>query len=430
MHHSASHPVTFIIFGATGDLATKKLFPALFALFRKEKLPLSFSILAVSRRDWQDGDFRSFIREKMPAHEKEAAGDFAEFIEHIYYSPALFDRNKGYVELHDKLKAIDLEHKAPSTKFFYLSLAPTFYENVLMWIGEAKLFEEMSSRLLIEKPFGVDEASAGKLHSILRMHLHESQILFVDHYLGKDALRAVRSLHSSSHDLDSILTAKNVESIRLRIFETIGVEKRGASYDSVGAFRDVAQNHMMVMLTSLVAPARGVFARWPHLIRARLLSSLAQAGSGEAWARGGQYAGYIKEENITKESQTETAFAFNTIFTKGRLKGVRVMFEGGKKLAYAEASIEVALKDGETLAVNIQPHPSIVIRTASGHDTIAVEKKGDAYEHIFMAAILGDTRMFTSFKEIQAGWRIADSVVSSWRGTPPAAYSPEKPFVV
>ena len=376
----------FVILGATGDLAVGKIFPAL------SHLP--FSVVAVSRRPWSDDDFRDFLgREK---YEKE-------FLSRVFYKTVFFDSCLGAAELKTFLKSFG------RAKFiFYVSMAPTLYETALRCMRKNSLLDVGDSKILIEKPFGLDLKSSKKLNALATSFLEHKQIYRVDHYLGKSALRALTEIHEKSDALSDIVSNKTVDLIRVRIFEDFGIKDRGASYDAVGAFRDVGQNHILQMLSAVaVRPPQAKHFRenslrsnipenvlpataW-HSARAKVVESLE---TKKINIRRGQYRGYTDEKNVAKASRTETFFSIETYFRDGKLKGVPVILESGKKMPEREASVTVEFKNGESLQISVS---------------------GEAYEHVLEAAALDRRELFVGSKEIFAAWKFVDTLAKRFK---------------
>ena len=377
----------FVILGATGDLSTGKIFPALAKLHRKnsdsgarsrsfahKRQNQSFSVVAVSRRPWSDDDFRDFLgREKYDT----------DFLENVHYKTVFFDSCLGSPELKKFLKSFG------DAKFiFYVSMAPTLYETALRCMKKNRLLDVGDSKVLVEKPFGLDLESAKKLNALALSFLEHKQIYRVDHYLGKEALRALTEIQEMSDKLANLISNKTIASIRVKIFEDFGVKDRGASYDAVGAFRDVGQNHILQMLSAIaVKPPR-----------AKVVESLE---TKKIKIRRGQYGGYTQEKNVAKNSKTETFFSVETYFKEGKLKGVPVILESGKKMLSREASIDIGLKNGEIFAIPVG---------------------GEAYEHVLEAAIADRRELFVGSKEIFAAWKFVDTVAKRFPKIPLEIY--------
>ena len=399
--------IVFVVLGATGDLSTGKIFPALNNLWKKsggfrarslseahKRENPHFSVIGVSRRPWSDDDFRNFLgREKYGK----------EFLSRVFYKTVFFDSCLGSPELKKFLKSFG------NAKFiFYVSMAPALYETALRCMKKNSLLGIGDSKILVEKPFGLDLKSAKKLNALATSFLEHKQIYRVDHYLGKSALRALTEIHENSNLLSDIISNKTVSSIRVKIFENFGIKDRGASYDSVGAFRDVGQNHILQMLSAVaLTPQRAKYfgenslrsdipqnilpaAAW-HSARAKVVEAL---DTKKIQIRRGQYRGYTNEKNVAKNSKTETFFSLQTYFTKGKLKGVPVILESGKKMSEQKAGVIVDFKNGESLDIAVS---------------------GNAYEHVLEASAADRRELFVGSKEIFAAWKFVDTVLKRFK---------------
>ena len=276
-----------------GDLSTGKIFPALYELHKKKKYfrerslseahkreNTSFSVVGVSRRPWSDDDFRDFLgRKNYPK----------DFLSRVFYKTVFFDSCLGSPELKKFLKTFG------DAKFiFYVSMAPTLYETALRCMKKNRLLDVGDSKILVEKPFGLDLKSAKKMNTLALSFLEHKQIYRVDHYLGKEALRALTEIQETSDKLVNLVSNKTVASIRVKIFEDFGVKDRGASYDGVGAFRDVGQNHILQMLAVIsMTPSPASQATAWHSARAKVVESLE---TEKIKIRRGQYGGYTEEK--------------------------------------------------------------------------------------------------------------------------------------
>ncbi len=386
--------------GATGDLSTGKLFPALYELHKHNRVG-DFAVVGASRRKWSDEDFRNFL----------GNGYDKKFLENVFYREVFFDTCTGAPELKDFLKTFG------DAKFvFYVSMAPNLHETAFHCMKTNKLLDIGDTKILIEKPFGLDLPTAKRLNKLAMSFLDHNQIYRVDHYLGKDALRALVEIHEKSDELSKIISNKTVTSIRARMFETVGVKDRGESYDGVGAFRDVGQNHILQMLSVVAAvpprtkyfsenslrsniPKNILSATAWHTARAKVVESIDV--SKNIKIRIGQYDGYTTEKNVPKESKTETAFSIETTFTGGKLKGVPVILESGKKMLKQDASIKIEFKNGESLDIPVL---------------------GNAYEHVLSAAAADRRELFVGSKEIFAAWKFVDTVVKRFPKIPLEIY--------
>lgn len=418
-------PSTFVLFGSTGDLALKKIFPALEALFKAGNPDMPTKIIAVSRREWDSVDFVSFLMESRDVPYDEG------FLALIEYAKVDIADHSGY----EALEAL-VEGEAT----VYLSLAPQHHKAVIEDLREENIISQGRGKLLIEKPFGVDEESAFALNDLLFEVINEDQVYRIDHYLGKDALRTLMDIHERTPSFDRLLSAENVASIRISMLEDIGIFGRGESYDRVGAFRDIGQNHVLEMLAVLVADvpdltsdeARGHM--W-QVARASVLGRLASPHDTCDLLRRGQYEGYLAEVGVAEGSQTETAFEVITSFSSGKLAGVPLVLEGGKRMGVSEVRMEVVFKERtdvpQSIVVHVQPRQEIVTTEQDGStETFVIPKTGDAYANVLADAFAGRARDFVGAEEIQYLWRYADRVVDCWEKVPLETYGDERPFLV
>lgn len=417
----ARQGLNFVVFGATGDLAVKKIFPALSWLLKDGVLPEQSRIIAVSRRDWDTAAFRSFLYESDSLVSKE-------LLETIEYVDVDFDVRRGYDNLKKKI-----DETNSNQTIIYLSLSPFWFKTVIDDLKNAAILEKGDTKILLEKPFGTDTVSANELNEQLLAFLDASQIYRVDHYLGKETIQALMDEHERSPKLRQILSNKTLARVIVELSETKGIDGR-ASYDPVGAFRDVAQNHMLEMLAVLLAeyPRSHQENAWPNA-RAEVIDSLAQPTKESVFIRRGQYLDYLSERGVAQNSNTETAFELKTVFAKGELAGVEVVLKSGKKLSRNYAGISLTfLPIGnlpQEIRFEIQPKAQLVIRQKDGHETfIDLEKNQDAYQNVITDAITGEARRFVGEKEVLAAWRYTDSVLPILRATSVEKYSSETPF--
>jgi glucose-6-phosphate 1-dehydrogenase len=415
-------PVIFILFGATGDLSVKKIVPALARLHSTGAIGLC-RIIGVGRRDWKTSDFLTFL--------KSSGTPFAEdFERRISYAKVDIESGRGYETLAADVEEAKKDMPGAET-MVHLSLAPGFHGKVASALVSSKILAKGKGKLLIEKPFGTDEKTAKALDKLLGSKLREDQIYRIDHYLGKETVIAMMDLHERTPDFGAMITTKSVEYIRARLTETKGIEGRGESYESVGAFRDVGQNHLLELIA--VAGAEIKKGESWQDARADVIVKLAPPAKTCDLSRRGQYAGYFEERGVGSGSDTETAFEIVTNLRSGKLKGVPLILESGKKMKKAESFVEIVFKDPtidpKRIFFSIQPEQSIDIEYRDGtSDSFEVPKRRDAYDNVILAALSGDKRLFVGKDEIEALWSYADHVVACWDKVPLDVYSEKKPF--
>ncbi|MBI5133860.1 MAG: hypothetical protein HZA81_00500 [Candidatus Taylorbacteria bacterium] len=417
----------FVLFGATGDLAAKKILPAIESLVSAGEIGASSKVVAVSRREWDDAGFLSFFEGQRgrPAEPSFAAA--------ISYSKVDIAAGVGYKELKARLDRMLAED--PSAELLvYFSLAPDLYSPAFKDLVRSRVLERgKRGKIMIEKPFGTDQKSACALDRLLASKLDPDQILRVDHYLGKDTVRAIMDLHERATHMSDLVSSEAVSSIRVRLFETKGIDGRGASYEGVGAFRDVGQNHMLETLAALGADL-STAGSWQEA-RADFIKRLVPPANTCDLSRRGQYEGYEAERGVRVGSQTETSFHVETSLRSGKLKSVPLVLESGKKMQVAEAFAEICFKDisglPKRMRFSIQPKQEIVIENRDGSkEVFEVPRSYDAYGNIILAALYGSEREFVGPEEIEALWGYADHVVACWDRVPLEVYSDRKPFLI
>jgi len=413
----------FVVFGATGDLAQKKIFPALSALYDDGSLSSGARVVGISRREWDTDGFRAFL-----SAESTVSSGFLNIAEYVRVD---FEAGIGYTELARLVSRLSPHHEV----LIYLSLAPRNFPTVIRALKKVKILRRGGVKLLLEKPFGTDEASACALNRLLMSFLSPSQVYRIDHYLGKSAVQALMRVHESSPSLRSIISKSTVESVTVSLLESKGIDGRGASYDSVGAFRDVGQNHMLEVLASLLAeyPRRASASAWQNA-RAKVLKDLLPPKDTCELARRGQYEGYEREKGVEVGSTTETAFEVITSFSRGELSGIPIILRAGKMMGTTSASLSILFKEVSGLpremVFSIQPEARVIIRRqGENEEIIELSNVRDAYENVLLDAIHGETRHFVGAKEIQSAWRYADRVVGCWDKVPLERYGPSHPFL-
>lgn len=455
-------PTTFIIFGITGDLAGRKLLPALLNLYVNKELPQKFAIVGFSRKPFDREEFRVFIREHMkvkPGQYKEE--DIKHFIDHMCYEQGMFDRLDSYHKLSLKLKSIDEGFKQCSNKLFHLSIPPSLYEPILEHISNSGLSipctnEEGWTRILIEKPFGNDIETAKKLDKKLAELFNETQIFRIDHYLAKESLQNIIAFRFANSLFEPLWNHNHIDKVHIKLFEKIGVEGRGATYDSIGALKDVGQNHVLQMLALIAMETPKDFdVNSIRKERAKVFHYLKPITSKNISSHvvKGQYEGYKHEVGVHEHTQTETYFRLESYVDNARWKNVPFYLESGKALFESKTEIDIYFKNNKAvedenevdverqnlLTFRIQPDEGIKIRfwvKTPGFE-MKVEPKTlkfkygdfkslsiipDAYEKVLHDAIVGDQTLFTSTDEVLLAWKYIIPIVNSWNTVPLTIY--------
>lgn len=450
------HPTTFVIFGVTGDLAARKLIPALLGLYAKHLLPTRFSIIGFARRPFSREEFRELIRGRMnvkPGQFKEE--DIKHFLDHMCYEQGTFDDAAAYERLAKRIKEIDDRHGQCSNKLFHLSVPPTLYPAILNNLADSGLSTPCAdetgwTRVLIEKPFGHDLETARHLDKLLGKLFQEEQIFRIDHYLAKESLQNILAFRFANQLFEPIWRREFIDKIHIKLFESNTVGDRGDSYDPVGALKDVGQNHMLMMLAAVAMDRPDNFdAETIRNKRAQVLKKIKAAFGGSArCAIRGQYAGYTSEENVPKDSKTETYFRLKSFVNSSRWKGVPFYLEAGKAMAENKTEIDVYFKAGKKsgdqniLTFRIQPDEGIKIKffvKTPGHEFMVEPKTlkfkyadvpapnwqsmPNDYERLIHDAFVGDQTLFASTEEIMSSWKFIEAVLKSWTNIPLSSYA-------
>jgi glucose-6-phosphate 1-dehydrogenase len=463
-------PTVFIIFGATGDLMGKKIIPALFHLYKKGKFPKLFKIIGFSRRDLSQDKFVEFVRGLLVNHSQVSSKDDLEkFLAYFLYQKGQFDEIAYYKELAKSLGIQDQEWNICSNKLFYLAVPPHYYKGIFERLHDSGLTipcgpDEGWTRVIVEKPFGKDLKTAEDLDLLLSRLFREEQIYRIDHYLAKEMMQNILTFRFANNLFEEEWSNKFISKINIRTWESIGVEGRGQFYDGIGALRDVGQNHLLQML-ALVTCDRpdSNDADEVRKKRAEILSALKVLSPEEIQARTfrGQYKGYKKISNVSKNSKTETYFRTYARLSHPRWQGVEIMFEAGKKLPLRK-EIEIILNHPSPclcpagkphfrnrILITIEPRESIVIEFWSkkpGLEHSFVKRKFnfvfrrvtdrvqyvEEYEKLLLDCFSGNQLLFLSTPEIKASWRYIDPIIKSWdkNSVPLVAYKPDSKEII
>ena len=452
-------PTIVVVLGATGDLMGKKIVPSLFNLYKKGLLPDRFHLVGFARRDLTDKDLRDRAFEILAKRHNVKKGDkvVRDFLSLYSYQRGNFENKKDFEGLAKALKAIDESWGMCSNKLLYLAVPPRMYPEILNNLAATGLNEpcggpdEGWTRVIVEKPFGSDEKSAKALDGLLDKLFKEKQIYRIDHYLAKEMLQNILVFRFSNNLFESAWDKELIESIHIRLWESIGVEERGGFYDGVGALRDVGQNHLLQMLALIAMEKPASFsAEDIRRERARIIETLKTPSAGEV-QRGtfrAQYNGYRTIKGVTTDSDTETYFKIKAALTHPRWQGVDITLESGKRMGKPLKEIEVVFRNDtpykDSLTIHLEPKEGITVCFWSkkpGH-RMELEKRTlgfefrrsgehsqytEEYEKLLFDCISDDQTLFVSSGEIKAMWRFIDPIIAGWRrGTVPLMrYEPD-----
>jgi glucose-6-phosphate 1-dehydrogenase len=446
--------------------------PAVYNLWAAGFLPKRIAVVGVGRRDKDDNVFRSDMCEALKVHSRsiEGLGDSCDpFVSNIYYHRQDLGDPEGYRALRERLEEIESAIGSTGKRLFYLSVGPEFFAPIVEQLGAAGLVtatcDDQWTRVVIEKPFGHDLASARELNAKLSAVLSEEQIFRIDHYLGKETVQNIFAFRFGNAIFEPLFNQKYVDHVQITAAETLGMEGRGAFYDKTGTLRDVVQNHVL-QLMSLVAmePPAQFSAQHTRDEKMKVLSSVAlpEEKPLESWCVRGQYAegggmsGFLSEEGVAPDSCTETYVALKLFIDNWRWAGVPFLLRAGKQLKARVTEIAVQFKQPPThyfrelgvaipepnmLVFRIQPDEGISLTFSAKTPGMAFQVDPvqmdftyggtfdtalpEAYERLILDAVRGDSTLFMRADEIDHAWRIVTDVLERWdQARPPALYRP------
>ncbi len=461
----AIDPFAMIIFGASGDLTDRKLMPALYHLAAGGHLPEHFVIVGVARREWTDEYLREQMRAAVQAALAPEAVDEAlweEFARRLFYvrgdakDPDTFDR------LDSALEAISETFGQPlgRNRIYYLATLPSLYPQLITSLGllERSRADKGWGRIIIEKPFGSDLESAVSLNRLVGDYFREDQVFRIDHYLGKETVQNIMVFRFANEIFEPIWNRNYIDHVQITVSETLGVGHRGAYYEEAGAMRDMVQNHMLQLLAHVAMEPPASFA--PDAVRnekVKVLTSIpvpdaddvtectVRAQYGPGMINGERVKGYLDEENVSATSMTETYVAWKLSIDNWRWAGVPFFLQTGKRLPRRSSQIAIFFKRPpylpfkrsavpdlrpNCLVLHIQPEQGVTMSIGAKvpganirirnvdmefmYEKTFKERSPEAYEHLLLESIVGDTTMFTRGDEVEAAWRLVTSVHQGW----------------
>ena len=442
---SDNKPTTFVIFGASGDLTRRKLIPALFNSYCKGRLPENFLIVGFARRPWDDEQLQQILREGMQelAPDTYDAEKWESFAPKISYAKGDLSTLEDFQALKEHLAKVEGE---PGNRLYYLATAPRFFVPIVENLGQADMVEQSAGwrRVVVEKPFGHDLASAKSLNNEIQAVFEEDQIYRIDHYLGKETAQNILYFRFANTIFEPIWNRNYVDNVQITVTESVDVGRRAGYYDQAGVVRDMFQNHLMQLL-SLVAmepPAsfkavavRNEKAKLFHAIRPLSLQKTVRA----------QYDGYLQAEEVPQGSTTPTYAAMQLYIDNWRWQGVPFYLRSGKALKTKNTEIVIEFKrpphlmfddiqdedfTANILSLCIQPdegiHLKLEAKVPDSHITQPVDMEfhyrssfrgnslPDAYERLLLDAVRGDASLFTRADGIEAAWALMDPVITGW----------------
>jgi glucose-6-phosphate 1-dehydrogenase len=462
-------PTTLVIFGATGDLAQRKLLPALYNLAHEGALPERFHLVGISRKEKQDDEYRAECEQAIRRFSRRKPDDsvLASLLDNVRYVAGTFDDEAVYAKLGTVLDDFEKEAGEPLNRAFYLSTAPSFFPVIVEQLGSSKLARHESGevRLIIEKPFGTTLEEARELNRRVLAIFDEAQIYRIDHYLGKETVQNMLAFRFANGMFEPLWNRNYIDSVQITAAEDIGIGSRADYYDSSGALRDLIQNHMLQLLCHVaMEPPVNFDAEEVRNEKVKVLQAIpepeqeeipqmavrAQYSAGHA---GGEAVpGYLEEDGVPPGSITETYAALRLEVDNWRWAGVPFYLRTGKRLARKITEIAVTLKPVPHLAfsqegslgvqpnqlvLTLQPNEGVSLRLGAKipgtrmsirpvnmeflYGTAFLSQSPEAYERLITDAMRGDATLFTRNDEVEAQWRICDPIVKFWAPGQPQA---------
>jgi glucose-6-phosphate 1-dehydrogenase len=474
VYGGTAEPCAIVLFGASGDLAKRKVIPAMFDLAQHNSLGNRFAIIGFARTPMTDESFRQAIGEAAKTISEVGPIDPAKweaFASNLYYCPGDYGDPDSYARLTKRLAELNEQKKLGCNRLFYLSTPPEVYKDIVEQLGAVNLACPASpsswARIIIEKPFGRDLTSAKELNKIVLNVFEERQIYRIDHYLGKDTVQNLLVLRFGNGIFEPLWTRNYVDHVQITASETLGVERRGGFYETAGALRDMIQSHVL-QLTSLVSvePPASFDANAVRNEKLKVLQSIRPFNLEMVaqWVVRGQYApgtvdgkpvpGYREEPHVSPTSRTETFVAMRVLIDNWRWAGVPIYLRTGKRLAKRTTEIMIQFKraphivfrdkdvQANRLVLNIQPSEGICISfgakkpgTEMNIGNVAMDfnyvkafgnGSRSAYATLLNDCLRGDATLFDRGDSVEAAWALVDPILDVWSAAKTATV-PEYP---
>jgi glucose-6-phosphate 1-dehydrogenase len=449
-------PCALVIFGASGDLAHKKLLPALYALALRRLLPPRFAIVGVARTEGDDDAYREDMRKAVQQHARDEFRQdvWDELAPSLHYLATDFADEDGENALHELLGKLDKEQELGGNRVFYLAVPPPVFPTIVEALGKRRDGRGWI-RLIVEKPFGHDLASARELTAKLREHFAEDEIFRIDHYLGKETVQNMLALRFANGIFEPIWNRQFIDHVQITVAESIGIEGRAGYYEAAGAIRDIFQNHLLQLLAlTAMEPPIDFTAESVRNEKVKVLRALHTPGPksvvrgqyGRGFVEGEEVPAYREEAGVAPDSMTDTYVAAKLYVDNWRWADTPFYVRMGKRLARRETTIAIQFKRAphppfeETAAEGLRPNVLLVHVQPDEGVSLAIGAKvpgqgmtirtvhmdflyggafrtgmPEAYERLILDTLLGDSTLFTRGDEVDEQWLLVDAIVAAWQ---------------
>jgi len=467
-------PNAIVVFGASGDLAHRKLLPSIFELFSQELLDERFYVLGCGRKEFSDEQFRSAVEQSLREGSRFVSAESLNmFLSRVYYVAGSYDEGAFYERIKARVSQLDKKYNVYDSLVFYLAVPPFLYTTIVDKLAEAKLAcpkamgTKKQIKLVVEKPFGRDLKSASELNSRIGHCFEEKQIYRIDHYLGKETVQNILMFRFANSLFEPVWNRNYIDSVQITIAETVGVEHRAGYYDNSGALRDMCQNHMLQMLALVaMAPpvsfeAESIRDEKVKLLRSirpfdvkRLDDFLVRGQYGPGVIKGKQVGGYPEEEGVGEGSKTETFVAAKLFVDNWRWQGVPFYLRTGKRLAAKDTEIAITFKKvphsvfasagledmpANVLLFQIQPEEGISLRFQAkrpgskicmttlnmnfNYKSVFLVEMPEAYQRLLLDCMVGDQTLFARQDGVETAWGLLTPVLEAWKASDSAPFA-------